>query len=76
MFYKMNHNFLAILTLVFFCVVTQNKDGRRFHKILQALCKNGGDYLSKNRDVYLDLNKVLAKNLHECLQGDFKEIFP
>ncbi|XDV34055.1 hypothetical protein PO909_004265 [Leuciscus waleckii] len=56
--------------------IVLNKDGRRFHKILQSLCKNGGDYLSKNRDVYLDLNKGLAKNLHECLQEDFKEIFP
>ncbi|XP_051718523.1 nuclear GTPase SLIP-GC-like isoform X1 [Ctenopharyngodon idella] len=56
--------------------ILHNKDGRRFHKILQSLCKNGGCYLSKNRDVYLDLNKELAKNLHECLQDDFKKIFP
>ncbi|XP_056124364.1 nuclear GTPase SLIP-GC-like [Rhinichthys klamathensis goyatoka] len=56
--------------------IVLNKDGRRFHKILQALCKNRGDYLSRNRDVYIDLNKALAKNLHECLQEDFKKIFP
>ncbi|KAK7139336.1 hypothetical protein R3I93_016469 [Phoxinus phoxinus] len=57
-------------------LIVLNRDGRRFHKILQSLCKNGGYYLSKNRDVYLDLNKALAKNLHECLQEDFKKIFP
>ncbi|KAK7124437.1 hypothetical protein R3I94_018718 [Phoxinus phoxinus] len=56
--------------------IVLNRDGRGFHKILQSLCKNGGDYLSKNREVYVDLNKALAKNLHECLQEDFKKIFP
>ncbi|ROL44239.1 Tripartite motif-containing protein 35 [Anabarilius grahami] len=58
--------------------ILHNKDGRRFHQILQSLCKNGGCYLSKNWDVglYLDLNKELAKNLHECLEDDFNKIFP
>ncbi|XP_067221798.1 nuclear GTPase SLIP-GC-like isoform X2 [Chanodichthys erythropterus] len=58
--------------------ILRNKDGRRFHRILQSMCKNGGCYLPKNRDekLYLDLNKELAKNLHECLHDDFNKIFP
>ncbi|XP_048017774.1 nuclear GTPase SLIP-GC-like [Megalobrama amblycephala] len=58
--------------------ILHNKDGRRFHRILQSMCKNGGCYLPKNRDekLYLDLNKELAKNLHACLQDDFNKIFP
>ncbi|KAK9962726.1 hypothetical protein ABG768_008080 [Culter alburnus] len=56
--------------------ILRNKDGRRFHRILQSMCKNGGIYLKKNRDGDLDLNKELAKNLHACLQDDFNKIFP
>ncbi|XP_016396109.1 nuclear GTPase SLIP-GC-like [Sinocyclocheilus rhinocerous] len=53
-----------------------NKDGRGFHKILGALCKNYGCYWSKNWDVVLDLNKSLAKHLHKNIYDDFCKIFP
>ncbi|XP_067267164.1 nuclear GTPase SLIP-GC-like isoform X2 [Chanodichthys erythropterus] len=52
------------------------KDGRGFHKILGALCKNYGCYWSKNWDEVLDLNKTLAKHLHTCIDEDFIKIFP
>ncbi|KAK7141706.1 hypothetical protein R3I93_015753 [Phoxinus phoxinus] len=48
----------------------------RFHKILQALCKNGGCYWSKNWDVILDLNKQLVKHLQEHIDKYFNMIFP
>ncbi|XP_058610364.1 nuclear GTPase SLIP-GC-like isoform X1 [Onychostoma macrolepis] len=57
-------------------LITPNKDGRGFHKVLGALCKNYGCYWSKNRDVILDLNKTLAKHLHKCIYNDFCQIFP
>ncbi|XP_016133332.1 nuclear GTPase SLIP-GC-like [Sinocyclocheilus grahami] len=53
-----------------------SKDGRGFHKILGALCKNYGCYWSKNWDVVLDLNKTLAKHLHKNIYDDFCKIFP
>ncbi|XP_016348146.1 nuclear GTPase SLIP-GC-like [Sinocyclocheilus anshuiensis] len=53
-----------------------NKNGRGFHKILGALCKNYGCYWSKNWDVVLDLNKTLAKHLHKNIYDDFCKIFP
>uniref|UniRef100_A0A8C1AGB9 Nuclear GTPase SLIP-GC-like n=2 Tax=Cyprinus carpio carpio TaxID=630221 RepID=A0A8C1AGB9_CYPCA len=65
-----------------FCVastkamIAPNKDGRGFHKILGALCKNYGCYWSKNWDVVLDLNKTLAKYLHKYIDEDFLKIFP
>ncbi|XP_048056939.1 nuclear GTPase SLIP-GC-like [Megalobrama amblycephala] len=52
------------------------KDGRGFHKRLGALCKNYGCYWSKNWADILDLNKTLAKHLHECIDDDFSKIFP
>ncbi|XP_051728052.1 nuclear GTPase SLIP-GC-like isoform X12 [Ctenopharyngodon idella] len=52
-----------------------NKDGRGFHKILGALCKNYGCYWSKNWDKILDLNKTLAEHLHEGINKDFNKIF-
>ncbi|KAK9957951.1 hypothetical protein ABG768_012146 [Culter alburnus] len=59
------------------CVAsTKNIDKRGFHKILQALCKNGGCYWSKNWDVILDLNKQLAKHMHEYINEYFNLIFP
>ncbi|XP_050992063.1 nuclear GTPase SLIP-GC-like [Labeo rohita] len=54
----------------------QNKNGRGFHKILGALCKNYGYYWSKNRDEVLDLNKTLAENVHKHIIDDFCQIFP
>ncbi|XP_016146587.1 uncharacterized protein [Sinocyclocheilus grahami] len=57
-------------------LIAPNKDGRGFHKILGALCKNYGCYWSKNWDVVLDLNKTLAKHLHKCIDDDFCQIFP
>ncbi|XP_067217755.1 nuclear GTPase SLIP-GC-like [Chanodichthys erythropterus] len=57
-------------------LIAPNKDGRGFHKILGALCKNDGCYSSKNRNTILDLNKTLAKHLHECIDEDFSKIFP
>ncbi|KAK7149265.1 hypothetical protein R3I94_008784 [Phoxinus phoxinus] len=43
---------------------------------IRALCRNGGCYFSKGRNELLDLNKALYKNLHECLEEDFTQIFP
>ncbi|XP_051728040.1 nuclear GTPase SLIP-GC-like isoform X3 [Ctenopharyngodon idella] len=57
-------------------LIAPNKDGRGFHKTLGALCKNDGCYSSKNRNTVLDLNKTLAKHLHECIDEDFSKIFP
>ncbi|XP_059365196.1 uncharacterized protein LOC132104035 [Carassius carassius] len=57
-------------------MIAPNTDGRGFHKILGALCKNYGCYWSKNRDVVLDLNKTLAKYLHKCIDEDFYQFFP
>nr|XP_055075134.1 nuclear GTPase SLIP-GC-like [Misgurnus anguillicaudatus] len=57
-------------------VVSPDMDKRGFHKILQALCKNGGEYWSKNWDLVLDLNKQLAKHLHESVDTNFNTIFP
>ncbi|XP_073677416.1 nuclear GTPase SLIP-GC-like isoform X4 [Garra rufa] len=57
-------------------LITPNKDGRGFHKILGALCKSNGCYWSKNWDVILDLNKTLAKDFHECIFDEFCKIFP
>ncbi|XP_059411193.1 nuclear GTPase SLIP-GC-like [Carassius carassius] len=57
-------------------LIASNKDGRGFHKILGALCKNYGCYWSKNWDVVLDLNKSLAKHLHKNIYDDFCTIFP
>ncbi|XP_026145564.1 nuclear GTPase SLIP-GC-like isoform X2 [Carassius auratus] len=57
-------------------LIASNKDGRGFHKILGALCKNYGCYWSKNWDVVLDLNKSLAKHLHKNIYDDFCKIFP
>ncbi|XP_026087681.1 uncharacterized protein LOC113062213 isoform X2 [Carassius auratus] len=57
-------------------MIAPNKDGRGFHKILGALCKNYGCYWSKNRDVVRDLNKTLAKYLHKHIDEDFYQIFP
>ncbi|KAK9976509.1 hypothetical protein ABG768_021714 [Culter alburnus] len=47
-----------------------------FNKTLGALCRNGGCFFSKSRNELLDLNKALTENLHECLEEDFKQIFP
>ncbi|XP_051949150.1 nuclear GTPase SLIP-GC-like [Xyrauchen texanus] len=57
-------------------VISPNIDKRGFHKTLQALCKNGGCYWSKALDKVIDLNKQLAKHLHESIDKDFDEIFP
>ncbi|CAM4609598.1 unnamed protein product [Leuciscus chuanchicus] len=57
-------------------MVSPNMDKRGFHKILQALCKNGGCYRSKNWDVTLDLNKQLVKHLQEYIDKYFNMIFP
>ncbi|XP_051728075.1 nuclear GTPase SLIP-GC isoform X1 [Ctenopharyngodon idella] len=57
-------------------MISPNMDKRGFHKILQALCKNGGCYWSKNWDVILDLNKQLAKHIHEYINEYFNLIFP
>ncbi|XP_051746264.1 nuclear GTPase SLIP-GC-like isoform X22 [Ctenopharyngodon idella] len=46
------------------------------HQTLRALCRYGGRYFSKSKNELLDLNKALAENLHECLEEDFKQIFP
>ncbi|XP_051746308.1 nuclear GTPase SLIP-GC-like isoform X30 [Ctenopharyngodon idella] len=46
------------------------------HQTLRALCRYGGRYFSKSKNELLDLNKTLAENLHECLEEDFKQIFP
>ncbi|XP_051746303.1 nuclear GTPase SLIP-GC-like isoform X28 [Ctenopharyngodon idella] len=51
-------------------------NGRGFHQTLRTLCRNGGRYFPKSRKKLLDLNKALAENLHECLEEDFKQIFP
>ncbi|XP_067217463.1 nuclear GTPase SLIP-GC-like isoform X2 [Chanodichthys erythropterus] len=57
-------------------MISPNIDKRGFHKILQALCKNGGCYWSKNWDVILDLNKQLTKHMHEYINEYFNLIFP
>ncbi|XP_065143630.1 nuclear GTPase SLIP-GC-like isoform X2 [Paramisgurnus dabryanus] len=57
-------------------LVSPNKDKRGFHKVLQALCNNGGYYWSKNWDVVLDLNKKLADHLHGSINPYFSRIFP
>ncbi|XDV34053.1 hypothetical protein PO909_004263 [Leuciscus waleckii] len=57
-------------------MISPNMDKRGFHKILQALCKNGGCYWSKNWDVILDLNRQLAKHLQEYINEYFSLIFP
>ncbi|XP_016410567.1 uncharacterized protein LOC107742181 [Sinocyclocheilus rhinocerous] len=57
-------------------LIAPNIDKRGFHKILQALCKNGGCYWSKNWDVVLDLNRQLAKHLDEYIHEYFDQIFP
>ncbi|XP_050992005.1 uncharacterized protein LOC127181368 isoform X1 [Labeo rohita] len=57
-------------------LVAPKKDGRGFHKTLQALCKNYGCYWQKNRDAVLDLNKKLANPLHENIYDNFSQIFP
>ncbi|XP_058609730.1 nuclear GTPase SLIP-GC-like isoform X2 [Onychostoma macrolepis] len=56
-------------------VIAPKKDGRGFHKTLQALCKNYGCYLPKNRDE-TNLNKRLVKPLHENINENFNQIFP
>ncbi|XP_056092504.1 nuclear GTPase SLIP-GC-like [Rhinichthys klamathensis goyatoka] len=53
-----------------------SNNGSGFHKTLGALCRNAGCYFSKGMNKLLDLNKTLAENLHECLEEDFKLIFP
>ncbi|RXN15447.1 nuclear GTPase SLIP-GC-like protein [Labeo rohita] len=57
-------------------LVVPKKDGRGFHKIIQTLCKNYGCYWHKNCDAVLDLNKKLAKPLHENIYENFSQIFP
>ncbi|XP_039534555.1 nuclear GTPase SLIP-GC-like isoform X2 [Pimephales promelas] len=57
-------------------IVAPDIDKRGFHKILQALCKNGGCYWSKNWDVIIDLNRQLAKHLQEYINEYFNLIFP
>ncbi|XP_073677418.1 nuclear GTPase SLIP-GC-like [Garra rufa] len=57
-------------------LIASNTNGRGFHKILAALCKNYGCYWSKNWDVIIDLNKTLAKHLHKHIYYDFCQIFP
>ncbi|XP_067267225.1 nuclear GTPase SLIP-GC-like [Chanodichthys erythropterus] len=57
-------------------MISPNIDKRGFHKILQALCKNGGCYWSKNWDVILDLNKQLTRHMHEYINEYFNLIFP
>ncbi|XP_056336207.1 nuclear GTPase SLIP-GC-like [Danio aesculapii] len=57
-------------------LIAPKMDGRGFHKILSALCKNHGCYWSKNWNKILDLNKELAKHLQECIDDDFRQIFP
>ncbi|XP_067260009.1 nuclear GTPase SLIP-GC-like [Chanodichthys erythropterus] len=49
---------------------------RGFHKILQALCRNGGWFFSKKFNIFLDLNKELAKHMQENTEVYFKQIFP
>lgn len=56
-------------------LIAPKMDGRGFHKILSALCKNHGFYWSKNWNKILDLNKELAKHLQECIDDDFRQIF-
>ncbi|XP_050992062.1 nuclear GTPase SLIP-GC-like isoform X2 [Labeo rohita] len=57
-------------------LIASNTNGRGFHKILGALCKNYGCYWSKNWDVVLDLNKTLAKDLQKNIHDEFCKIFP
>ncbi|XP_048036450.1 nuclear GTPase SLIP-GC-like [Megalobrama amblycephala] len=47
-----------------------------FHKILQALCINGGRHRSKAWDTVLDLNECLTKHMYENIDVEFKSIFP
>ncbi|XP_016133417.1 nuclear GTPase SLIP-GC-like [Sinocyclocheilus grahami] len=56
--------------------IAPKKDGRGFHKILGALCRNYGCYWSKNWNVILDLNKSLAEHLHKYVEEYFCQIFP
>ncbi|XP_016396086.1 nuclear GTPase SLIP-GC-like [Sinocyclocheilus rhinocerous] len=55
--------------------IAPKKDGRGFHKILGALCRNYGCYWSKNWNVILDLNKSLAEHLHKYVEEYFCQIF-
>ncbi|ROL45733.1 Nuclear GTPase SLIP-GC, partial [Anabarilius grahami] len=47
-----------------------------FHKILQALCINGGRHRSKAWDTVLDLNECLTKHMYENIDVEFNSIFP
>ncbi|XP_043073005.1 uncharacterized protein LOC122323324 [Puntigrus tetrazona] len=42
---------------------------------LEALCRKGGCHCPKNKDIILDLNKTLAKPLHQFIDDDFRQIF-
>lgn len=68
-----NHHFLALLTSFF---VTLNLNGQTCFKTLEALCKKSGCHFPKNMNEFLDLNKTLAKHLHEHIDEDFGQIFP
>ncbi|XP_016348144.1 nuclear GTPase SLIP-GC-like isoform X1 [Sinocyclocheilus anshuiensis] len=46
------------------------------YNTLEALCRKGGCHCPKNRDKVLNLNKTLAKHLHEYIDEDFCQIFP
>ncbi|XDV25625.1 hypothetical protein PO909_029513 [Leuciscus waleckii] len=47
------------------------------YQTLRVLCKYGGCFFTQgSKKKLLDLNKALAENLHECLEEDFKHIFP
>ncbi|XP_016333322.1 nuclear GTPase SLIP-GC-like [Sinocyclocheilus anshuiensis] len=48
---------------------------RGFHKILQALCKNGGRHRSKGWHTVLDLNECLTKHMYENIDAEFNLIF-
>ncbi|XP_043073139.1 nuclear GTPase SLIP-GC-like [Puntigrus tetrazona] len=57
-------------------LIAPNKDGRGFHKILGAFCRNYGFYWLKSQNVVLDLNKTLAQHLHKHIYNDFSQTFP
>ncbi|XP_016334711.1 nuclear GTPase SLIP-GC-like [Sinocyclocheilus anshuiensis] len=47
-----------------------------FHKILKALCTNDGYHWSNAWGIDLDLNMVLAQNMHKNFEEEFDSIFP
>ncbi|CAM4637716.1 unnamed protein product [Leuciscus chuanchicus] len=47
-----------------------------FHKILRALCTNGGRLRLKAWNTVLDLNECLSKHMYENIDVEFNSIFP